>query len=247
LHNALRLPKQLVTGLDSPGEPVTVLAAAVLVLLILAFVFRTPAPERRLAIFAATTGATAIIGGVLLSVLGVGFLSPRYFVGALIPCLVVLASGIAVCRRALMAGALLCLLGLGISVAVASDPTYQRVDYRSAAKAVGAPTRERAIVVTPGTAFQIYLPETTDFTGPSPVQEIVAIGLAYEDAGVHDPPRPRTVPVPAGFRLVERRLGRRYTLLRFRSDRPREVSATDLDRARLAEGQDETTLIQRPR
>jgi hypothetical protein len=245
IENVLRLPKQLLTGLDSPGEYLTAPAAALFAILLLWLAFHGPRPGRRLATIAAATGAAATIAGIAVALVGVGFLSPRYFVGALIPSLVALAPGVGMSRLGAAACALLCSLGLGISVAVWSDPTYQRVDYRAAAKAIGPPVTERAIVLTPGSAFQIYVPDARNFPGRSLVREIVVIGLAYEDAGEHRPPRTSAVAAPAGFRLVQRRFGDRYTLLRFRASRPRDVSSSTLGRLHLAGGQNETILIQR--
>jgi hypothetical protein len=117
--------------------------------------------------------------------------------------------------RGLLAGALLCSLGAGVSVAIAAKSTYHRVDFRGAAEAIGPPTATRAIVLTPATAFQIYVPGATDLTMSSLVAEIVVIGVAYQDAGMHEPPRPRSVPVPEGFRLVQRLYAHRYTVLRY--------------------------------
>ena len=91
------------------------------------------------------------------------------------------------------------------------------------------------------TLWRPYLPGLQEASSPeATVQEIAAIGLATEggySAGAIVPPEvdaPRPVP---GFRVVEVERAPTYTLVRYRSDRPRRVPLPTLTGLALTDEQ----------
>jgi hypothetical protein len=142
---------------------------------------------------------------------------------------------------------------LSINVLSAPVPKFEREDWRGAAEALGTPAVDRAIVVTPYPGrgpLRIYLPglERMPPTGAA-VQDLDVIGLApllRRVGRAPVPPRPAGLPpVPSGFRLVERRYEKYFTVLRFHSRVPRMVDRHDLAAGRLGAGRPEVMLQRR--
>jgi hypothetical protein len=236
-------PAQLLVG-EQPflQRATAVLAAALVLPALIVLVRRASGAERRGALVAAAVAGLALAAMVAAALVGVDYVSARNALPVLLPVLLVVASGFAAAltawRPALVALAALCALWLAIDVVTADVPKFEREDWRGAAQALGAPTDDRAIVVTPYAGrgpLRVYLDGSRRLESSARISEIDLVGLPRLFRRVGETPRPpRPVsppPVPGGFRQVERRDGRYYTVIRFRSPGP-----VELDRATLANG-----------
>lgn len=168
LHRVAAVPKQFLLGATAAQiDALWVQAvAAVVVLLAVVLLLRVPAPERRrLLLPALVVGVTALAVPLALALVGFDYVNARNLLPALLPLLVVAAAtwtrpGAGETGRFALAA--MCVLGLGIDVAVASTPRLQRDDWRSAARTMGAgPPAPRAIVLEPAgglAPLSLYLP-----------------------------------------------------------------------------------------
>jgi mannosyltransferase len=224
-----QVAKQFVVGYSSPGQTVVVVLGALLVAVALWLVYaRLVERERRAAKVAALVGVVAAGIPLVLALAGADYLDTRNLLGAWLPLMLVPAIGLGARhagRTGLAATAGLCGLGLFVSIVVWANPAYQRENDRGVAHALGPPTVPRAILVTPASAsvpLRLYLGRTVG--QPIPVREVDEIALAIRNStfsGAKTPPRPPNHPPPApGFKLVEQRFTRTYTLLRYRSSTP---------------------------
>src|SRR5919201_1687111 len=226
----VQVAKQFVVGYSSPAQTVVVVLGALAIAVALGLVFaRLVERERRAAKLAAVIGVVAVGIPVLLAILGADYLDTRNVLGAWLPLMLVPAVGLG-CRHAGRTGlattAGLCAIGLFVTVAVWANPAYQRENDRGAARALGPHTLPRAILVTPASAsvpLGIYVGSFSP--APCPVREVDLVAMAARSgtfASAKPPPRaaPSRQPPAAGFRLVEQRYTRTYTLLRYRSATP---------------------------
>jgi mannosyltransferase len=223
----VQVAKQFVVGYASPAQTVVVVVGACLIAVALGLVFaRLVERERRGVKLAAGIGLVAVGIPVLLAIFGADYLDTRNVLGAWLPLMLVPAIGLGG-RRAGRTGLVtttgLCALALFVTVAVWANPAYQRENDRGLARALGRATVPRAILVTPASAsvpLDVYLGPFSK--GACPVKEVDLTALAVRSgtfSGAKPPPQPapdRPPPAP-GFRLVERRVTRTYTLLRYRS------------------------------
>ena len=238
------IPKNLVVGYSFPAEALGSAVAAVLVLVGLALLVRVAAVERRGALVAGSLAAAVVLAPVLLALVGIDYLIARNAIVAVVPAAVCLGAGYATGRLGLAAAGALCVLSAAIALAPALDATYGRTDWRGAAARLEPTDGPRAIVVTPYMSRTLWRPYLPGLEEPSSaeatVQEIAAIGLATEggySAGAIVPPEvdaPRPVP---GFRIVEVERAPTYTLVRYRSDRPRRVPLSALTGLALTDEQ----------
>jgi mannosyltransferase len=238
------IPKNLVVGYSFPAEALGSAVAAVLVLVGFALLVRVAAVERRGALVAGSLAAAVVLAPVLLALVGTDYLIARNAIVAVVPAAVCLGAGYATGRPGLVAAGALCALSAAIALAPALDATYGRTDWRGAASQLEAADGPRAIIVTPYMSRALWRPYVPGLEEPASagatVQEIVAIGLATEggySAGAIVPPEvdaPRPVP---GFRVVEVERAPTYTLVRYRSDRPRRVSLPTLTGLALTDEQ----------
>jgi mannosyltransferase len=161
--------KQLLVGRSGPADRQLAFLAAALVLVSIVLLIRSSDRHARGgAAVAATVGLSALALPVGLTVIGLDYVIAQNVLPALTPLLVALAAGFAVGEpRELAVGACagLCLLSLGLVAAVALDPTYQRADWRAAARAVPEPDGDRLIVLDDDFGgwfarlpFRLYLP-----------------------------------------------------------------------------------------
>lgn len=238
---AVQVPKSFLIGFQAPAEvAATLLAAALAAASAAPLVLRS---DRRLrAAAGAAAGLALVVVGVpaLLALGGFDFLAVRNVLPAILPVLFVVAAGAVLHRTATAAAVGLTGLSVAIVVSVAASPRLQRADLRGVADALAPSAEPRALVVTPGTApgpFSVYFPRARPMPAPGePVAEIVVAATATQGqfgTGSPLPPRPASVPVPAGFRFVERRDKETYTLLRFQAPAARAVSAGELARLSL--------------
>jgi hypothetical protein len=138
-----------------------------------------------------------------------------------------------------------------VTVYVAADPLLQRPDARAAAAALRAPARPRLVVVSPANALHPLEAYTSGWSelrrGPVRTAEIDAIGMAARDESTRDRlgRRAELLRPPAGFRVVERRAGERFTLVRLTAASPRAVAPLALGALRLGTG-DAAAGVQSP-
>jgi mannosyltransferase len=236
-----QIPKNFLVGFNGPAEVVTAVAAVVLVVFALwLLVSRGQGEERRGAALAASLAAAAVGFPLALGLAGADYLDSKNVIGALLPCAVVAAAGFAASRVGLAAAGMLGCLCMALVLSVASDPRYQRLNWRDAARALGPADRDRAIVVTRALSpelLQFYLPGVRAVPERGVlVREVDVIGLATlgrYGAGTPRPPRPTSLPPLKGFAPVVVRETATYTLVRLRARAPARVSVTELSRLAL--------------
>jgi mannosyltransferase len=222
--------KQFVVGYGSPVQTLVIVLGALLVVVALALVFaRLVERERRAAKVAALIGVVAVAVPVLLAVFGADYLDTRNVLGAWLPLMLVPAIGLGgryAGRTGLATTTGLCAVGLFVSVAVWANPAYQRENDRGVAHALGPKGEPRAILITPASSsvpVGVYIGPFRDT--PCPVTEVDIVAMAVRSntfSGAKPPPRPapgRQPPAP-GFSLVEQKLTRTFSLLRYRSSTP---------------------------
>jgi mannosyltransferase len=239
----LELPKQLLTAFDAPAELVLTVVAALLVLTgaWLAFA-RADARARRGAALVGGLGAVAVVGVIAAALVGVDYLNTRNMIEVWLPLAAVPAIGFAAPRAGRLgpaAAVALCAIFLAAVLAVDTNRTFQRDDWRGAAHALGAPRVPRAIVVTPGDGvlpLRVYLPHARPLRTGDRVREIDVLGVALRRQQGEGPQQPtRVPPVPyANFTLVGARRDRLFLVARYRSPTPVAVSSGVLQNGRAS-------------
>jgi mannosyltransferase len=230
-----RIPKEFLVGFEIPGEiELTVVAGLLVLAAIWLLARRASAPERRATTPAAIIGMLMIGLPIVLALAGQDYILPYYLIAALLPWAIVVATGFAATRLGWVLGATLCLLSLALVAAVNAIPRYQRANWRGASQALGPPRLVRAVVVTPS--------DITGFLTDSPLQiyrprigRIPAVGAAVREVDILAVARegiapPRQLPRGPGsdFRLTKRVDDETFTLLRFVSRTPVQVTRTTL-------------------
>jgi mannosyltransferase len=230
-HRLLRVPEDFLTGFvigfGTPLEKILAVVGGLVAVAGLAWAARrAAAEERRGAALAAGVAAAAVGIPVVLAVGGLDYVNTRNLLIAWVPALLAVAVGLAAARRLGVAGvAVLCAIGIVTTIVVASDPDYQREDWRTASAVLG-PVREDRVVVVPAVSGPVGLTIYRDDLAALPpggaaVREIVLVTPRNERIQGHDWARPASPKPPLpGFELVERRYERDVTLLRFVAARP---------------------------
>jgi hypothetical protein len=224
--------EEFVSGNDPRSvHPVPLLAALVVAAALALLALRADEHERRGGLFGLGIGLAACVLPLAFSLAGRDFLIAKNLLVALAPLTLGVAAGLGARRAGLpglaLAAVLFC-LSLGMVVAVSRDSTLQRWDARGAARAMGRPTGERAVVVpyNQDIGLAIYLADWKP-AGPSPrVDEVVVLGR-------YDPDRLRA---PSGFRRVETRRLTAFEMTRFRAALPLRVSRRRLATTDLGGG-----------
>ncbi len=190
--------------------------------------------ERRMSAIAGGIGASALLLPLLLSLAGLDYVLARNLIVAWVPFVMLVAAGLAVRGAALIAAPTLCaLLALAVTVDVATahKPKFRAEDWRSAARAVGPAGPARAIVVVPDAGIYPLLAYRTGArslpANGARVREVVVVAIGPSR---HELGRGGDYPLPPAslFQEVERRDGRYFTLLRFRSPTRRFVTPATL-------------------
>ncbi|MBX5468984.1 MAG: glycosyltransferase family 39 protein [Thermoleophilaceae bacterium] len=245
-----QVPKQYLVGYDSAAETaLTAIAVLLAALGLLLLARRAGRSERRSLRPAAGVAAFAIAVPVLMALAGGDYLLTRNLIAALPVCLVVLAAGFAAAPPGIAAALALCALSAVAVISVDATPAYQRDDWRSAARAVGAPGPGRAIAVAP-TAGAIPL-ELYVHARPYPptgvVREVVSLAVATRGPSSEGREKPREVPQPRppGYRVAELRRTAGYDLVRLRPGGPVRLGPADVLFLRIAPTQ--AALLQPPR
>jgi hypothetical protein len=249
-----QVPKELLVGFSTPHETLVTVAAAALVAGAVLALLRA-GPKRVDDGVAVAAGLTVATIGVplFLAALGADYLATRNVLPALLPAAVVVGAGLAASRYGLALVAGLVALSLVIHLAAVLDVRYRRADWRGAARAAGPAREARAIVMQPnGDAgpFNVYFAGSGPLREDAPVAEILTVALASEgrySTATPRPPRPPTPRPPHGFHLVERRNAAGYTLVRYRTSRPRALIGMELGPLLLDRRQFPGLWLQRPR
>lgn len=234
-----QLPKQVLVGYDGPAEIVLTLVGAVAILIALSGLTRAGGPRRPTAL-AVVLGVTT--AGVLLPVLaalaGQDFVLTRNLLGVLPLALAVVGAAAArVPGRVAgpLAVGVLSLTGVGLAVAVASDPRYQRDDFRAALRAAtGGPGGPRLVVADQEGRLPVgvYLGRTARVAAPGSalvVGEIDVVKVAgARPGGTRTTPTLSTAVVPPGFSLAGTQTGPTWAVLRFVAPAPVAVDPGSL-------------------
>jgi mannosyltransferase len=224
------IPKQFLVGYDAPGEVVATIAAGLLALYaVYLLCSRASATERRSAGPLAAITAAAIAVPIVLALAGADYLITRNLIVALIPLLLVLATGYGAQRAGragIAAAAALAVIGIAMCVGIASDERRQRDNWRGVAERLGPAPYPRMLVVSPVNGripLEVYLPDAhkAPKQGGVPVREIDVIGFTPRGPGdATDPPRPPSRPALPGFGPPVRTETETYTLDRYYAAEP---------------------------
>jgi 4-amino-4-deoxy-L-arabinose transferase-like glycosyltransferase len=223
----------------SPSRALSALAAVLLVAVAAVALWRT----RRLGRWwpVAGIGAAALAVPLAGKVVGADYLYPRNLIEAWIPLAVALGAAAAAPRVGPAAVGALCLVLVGLTIAVDVDTKLQRADWRAAAEAIGPAERDRAVVVPAvgDDPIAYYLPNAERLPrGGATVGEIDALGFSAA-------PRQRGRRVPAGFARDGSRRAGAFTVTRYVARTARALSRPELAGARLGVGH-AAVVVQRP-
>ena len=244
LHTTLvQIPKQLLLGYASPDQKLTVVLAALLVLIGAVMPLALSAPVRARAGWPLVTGAVAVLVPVVLAVCGVDFLDARNLLPALPPLVIAAAIGFSGWEQLAAdshrpdwrtlgswAAGGLAIVSLVVVVLVDGDPRYHRDDWRGVAHALGSDGRARVLFVDPASGaipLQVYLPGLRPLTTPVAVREldVIVVPSNVRGGGIGRPPRVAGAqPVAPGFSLTGAVYGSTYTVLRYTAPSPVVVS-----------------------
>jgi len=239
----IEIPKQLALGYKGPLEvPLSIAAAVLGTAGTLLGWRRSSEPERRAATIMLVVGAFAVLAPIVLALAGLDLVITRNLIVAWVPLTIVVAAGVtadgAPKRWRLLAVAI-CALSALVLVADLTDSNYQRDDWRGAARALGAATEPRAIVVSGPAerppsreagvpvALKVYLPgvRTMPRAGIL-VSELDLVALAIRPR-LAAPRLPRySGRPPPGVIGLGRRDGATFTVVRLKLPLPLLVKTT---------------------
>jgi len=243
--------KQLVVGYNLPAKvPITICGVALCALAALGALRSRSRSERRLAVAGALLTATAVMGLLLLALVGHDYFLSRYLTVVLVPAALLIAVGIASLPRRLTVAATsaLALTFCAAIAAVALSPIAQRPDYRdSLAKLPPPPRGGRVVIISSGgTRFEAFLKSAEPMPpGGVAVSQVVVVGLDVVGGRAHHHPKPAVALVPAGFVLRSSHAGRSFVTLTYSASSPVQMSTLPLlgqSRLRL----DPTMMIYQP-
>jgi hypothetical protein len=245
------IPKQFLVGYDAPGEVVATVLAGLLALYGVYLLVRRAAPgERRGAGALAAIGGAVVAVPAVLALTGADYLITRNVIVALVPLLLVLATGYAAARSGVAAAVALAAIGVAMCVGIAVDKPHQRDDWRGVAERLGRPEGPRILVVSPVNGripLEVYMPgaHKAPRQAAVPVEEIDVVGFTPRGPGdATNPPRPPSSPPPLGFAPPERVVTDTYTLDRYRATAP--VALPDEALYGLALGGAQAELVAQP-
>jgi mannosyltransferase len=239
---AAQVIEQFLVGFGVWSEPAGKVAAAFAALMVAVglwlLIQKASREHQRGALMAGAIGAFGVVAPLVLAAGGVDYLKTQNVLPSLLPLAAVAAIGFARSRLGLAAAGGYCIVALAVSITVVLSPQFHRQDLRGAADAIGALTVTRAIAISPPSVLDAYLPALQPLPARgTEVSEVVIIGMATKEPG-EDPTVPRTlsreIPAP-GFKETQRVDAEKFTLVRFRSQRPRIVKPTELASSRLGD------------
>ena len=207
---------------EPPRERYALIPAALLGAALVMVALRGDGRDRRGAAIGLAVAAGAVLPAAGAALLGSDYIVERNLLVALIPLAVAASTGFAASgtRRVGMFGAVvLCSYWLAFDVHVAQTPNLQRPDFRELSERLGPPVRPRAIVTwkLAGDPLLHYLGEGAlrVWSGETPLREIDVISKPVVAR--------RPVGLPPAFHPVERIRVERLTLIRYVSERSREI------------------------
>ena len=234
-----RIPAEFLTGFHPPGQRPLAVVTTILAVAAAAMLLRPGRePERRAAVAPLLLGAFAVLAPIAIVAFGLDYVITRNVIVAWLPLAIVVALGAGAARSGrlgLAIPATICLLGVGMVTAVATDVRHQREDWRSVSEVLASLPSDgrRAILVSPDNALPglaPYLPEIRELDAFSFVSEVDLVALAKrESLQPLEAPRPPTPPPPApGLQLHSRIEGPTFTIIRYRAGSRVALSAPGL-------------------
>ena len=184
-------------------------------------------------------GLVALVLPIALAAIGRDYVLTVYFIALLGPLLALVSVGLSYARIGMVAAATLAVVGVSVTGVVATHAQFQREDLRGAARAIDRTDLAKVVVVSPPSVLRAYLPDLQDVPAAGvDVREVVLVAMAEKTPGkAFSVPRSYNahLSVP-GFRVVDVIKAKRFTLVRFRSDSPRHVTAPAIARDRIRGG-----------
>jgi len=240
LRRVAQVPEQLLVGFGVWSDPLGKLAAFVCALAAAIGVVLALRHAGRSSALLAVSGvaAFAAVASIALSVvhLGLDYVATRYFVGVLVAAALVVGAGWGLGRYGILTATVYTVVALGVDIAVITTPAFQREDLRGAAHSIAKPCLARAVVVSPSSRLDAYLPKLEEMpTSGVRVHEVDLVAMPVKAAGRHEvvPRALRSVTPAPGFRLASRDNADRFTTVRFRSSQLRLVRPSALARSRI--------------
>jgi hypothetical protein len=228
-----RVPGQLIVGYGVSTLQVVlgVLATGLLIATLWLVLRRANAVERNLAAMAGAVAAIAAATAFVLALAGGNFVGAGHLHLILVPLALVVGAGVGASgapREGPLVGVALCAVFVTVVVGVFLNPQVQRLDNRGAAQALGPPASSRLILFSDDErGLYPYLGDTPSLPARGRwVSEIDLVRLSSplgSGRSLPDVKRPIRPPV-AGFVLTQVRETPTFSLVRFRSSRPRRVT-----------------------
>jgi len=247
-----QLFKQFAVGYDLPWE-VGLTVAALALALVGVVLLRIAEPRaQRAAVLAAAVGVASPAGLLVVDLVGQNQLMSRYMLPALPLFLLVLAAGFGALRArrwGLVAAGALCIVGLGITTAVAVTPADRsREDWRGAADVLATSSlRPRAIVLFPPSGQPPLSLYADGLVPPDPILTVREVDLVDVTRGIdhrRDPPFPPALAGNPAFRLVADRRTETAAVARYVAPVPSAITAISLLGVQ-AGGRQSSVLVQR--
>jgi len=254
-YRLAQLVKQDIVGFDEPLKTATSIIAVLLVLLaVLLLLQRGSRRERHAVRLPLAVGTGTLLLALLVAAVATDYVNTRNLLPSFPAFVVVVATGFGAARAGRTGAAALLalvLISLVSVIGVITTPTFQRMDWRGAARALGTAMVPRAIVAdhSAGAALGAYMSRLSEFPPGTAVQEVDVVALVYRPAGASvsaSPPNPAVPPALPGFTLVGRRHTGSYTVLRYRAAAPVPEQPTPLAALRLVPADPVVVLVQRP-
>ncbi len=228
--------KQLLVGLYGPLEILTAGLSALLVAGALALLLSRGDRRERCGARDMAILAIAGLGLPLLLAIAhvVDVFDGRNVIATWVPCAVLVAIGLGVARApraGAVLGTCLCALSLAVVLAINEIPSYQRDDWRGAARALPTRTGARAIISEENASLplSIYLQGTSPAErGRVSVRELDYITLRTRQTGRAPQPPAVIARAPRGFRPAGIRRSETYAVSRFLAPRPTSVAIVRL-------------------
>jgi hypothetical protein len=175
------------------------------------------------------------------------YVLPRYLIAALVPCLIIVAAGLAAGparRLGLVAGVALPGIFLSMTISIAARDELQRPDWRTLARAIGAAPAGRVVITNMNVQarpLMMYMPQlrpvydagSVIWAGDPPEKgrtPLTVREIDYVTPYVFSARAGRAAPSP-GFRLTARRAVKGFVVLTYRSRAPAETTAGELARS----------------
>lgn len=252
VRQVAEIVKQFAVGYDGPWEALLATLGIALLVTGLALVPAAPARSRAAARLCLLVAVAAPAGLLLLLVAGQNQLLSRYLLPVLPLVLLVVAAGFAAPRAGrwgVAGAALLCAVGLTVTIGVAVTPSQRtREDWRGAADALSSPLRPRALVVFPASGtlpLSLYLRDVrTPVTPDLQVREIDFIDTELDRDHRRGDPFPATLPGNPLFRLAEQSRTSTAAVVRYVAPVPTTIPAVSILGAQ-AGGRQSAVLVQR--